>query len=291
MPPYIFNLIGNPTIGGIFFNKTRFCSASSFTMSSNKLNGLFVMGGTMITGSVLSYYLYSNMNTNIGVSWSRLHNTMSGFIRWSGLYKSVNNESVIRDESYENKYYDQYEQLELCELEEDYVKSLRNNVVFETTPKGGIVMYYDFEKESFIYYCDTKDISYLYLETVARKYAMTFHCKKLVVDMKHELILAKEKKNNVNKNDEKIRNTDTKDASNDNLFATFKSYNKKGLRVDDDGNVNLNKKFVLRRQANRYSYGGKIGQFSILKPDEYKIEKPTDNMNYETFKKLMAKKN
>lgn len=288
MPPYIFNLIGNPTIGGIFFNKTRFCSASSFTMSSSKLNGLFVMGGTMITGSALSYYLYSNMNTNIGFSWSRLYNTMGGFMEWTGLYKSVNNESVIKDDFYENKYYEQYDKLELCDLEEDYVKSLRNNFVFETTPRGGIVMYYDFEKESFIYYCDTKDISYLFLETVARKYAVTFHCKKLVVDMKHELMLAKEKKNNVNKNLGKVGNTVTNIASKDNLFATFKGYNKKGFGKELN---TTNKKFILRQQANRYSYGGKFDQFSILKSPEYKIEKSMDNMNYETFKKLMAKKN
>jgi len=52
------------------------------------------------------------------------------------------------------------------------------------TPKGRIIMYYDFEKESFIYHCDTKDVPYLYLETVARKYALTYHCKKIVVDIK-----------------------------------------------------------------------------------------------------------
>ena len=285
MPPYIFNLIGNPSIGGIFFNKTRVCS------SSNKIDGLFVIGGTIAASSVLSYYLYTNSknnNANIGVSWSLLHNTMVELGEWTGLYKSVKTKPVNNEECYENKYYEQYDKLELCELEEDYVKSLRNNVVFETTPKGGIAMYYDLEKESFIYYCDTKDISYLFLETVARKYAVTFHCKKLVINMKHELMLAKEKRNNVNKNIGKVGNADAKIASKDNLFATFKGYNKKGLGEESN---TTNKKFVLRQQANRYSYGGKFDQLLLLKSPEYKIEKPMDNMNYETFKKLMAKKN
>ena len=55
------------------------------------------------------------------------------------------------------------------------------------------------DKESFIYYCDTKDISYLYLEAVARKYALTYSCKKIVVDIKAELKRAKDIKagNNV----------------------------------------------------------------------------------------------
>jgi len=257
----------------------RFISKKPFFYIGSGLGLLF--------SSTLLYYSYPHiLNT---IRSSGIYNKYVKNV--GGEDKEEKKKQKTLEEPYENKYYDLFDKLECEDLEEDVVKGMKNNALYETTPKGNVIMYYDFEKEGFVYYCDTKDISYLYLETVARKYAVTFHCKKLVVDMKHELILAKEKKNNVNKNNEEIRNTDTKDASNDNLFATFKSYNKKGLRVDDDGNVNLNKKFVLRRQANRYSYGGKVGQFSIIKPDEYKIEKPTDNMNYETFKKLMAKKN
>ena len=43
-------------------------------------------------------------------------------------------------------------------------------------------MYYDYDKESFSYYCDVKDISYLYLETVVRKYAINFNCKKYGIE-------------------------------------------------------------------------------------------------------------
>jgi len=53
----------------------------------------------------------------------------------------------------------------------------------------------------------------------------------------------------------------------------------------------MNKKFILRQNANRYSYSGKVNTYSFLKRNEYKIEKPMDKMDYETFKKLMAKKN
>ena len=269
MPPYIFNRMCEPSI--LFFNKTRFCSFPP------KTSTLIAIGGGVVTTSTLSYYLYSKCDFN----WLWLRNILT---KWTSWTKSVGDDPVKKIESYENKYYDEYDNLESRQLEEDSVKSLLNNVLFESTPKGGIAMYYDFEKESFVYYCDTKDIPYLFLETVARKYAVTFHCKIIVVDMKQELMLAKEKKNNI-----LVTNGIGDDVSTkDNLFASFKSYNRKG---SVDGTNSTNKKFVLRQQANRYSYGGKVGQFSILKPDEYKIEKPTDNMNYETFKKLMAKKN
>ena len=193
--------------------------------------------------------------------------------------------SGVEVESYENKYYDKYDEMESEDLDEDYVKTLKNNVLYEMTPKGRIIMYYDFEKESFIYYCDTKDVPYLYLETVARKYALTYHCKKIVVDIKRELDAAKE--TNI-ANDNKSKAQALVDAKKtDNLFASFKSYNRKGT----GGSKTMNKKFILRQNANRYSYSGKVNTYSFLKRNEYKIEKPMDKMDYETFKKLMAKKN
>jgi hypothetical protein len=273
----------------------RFISKKPFFYISSGLGLLF--------SSTLLYYSYPHiLNT----------------IRSSGIYnkyvKNVGGEEEedkekkkkkkTSDEPYENKYYDRFEKLECEELEEDTVKGLKNNALCETTPKGNVIMYYDFEKESFVYYCDTKDIPYLYLETVARKYALTYHCKKIVVDIKKEMENAKQTnvkqtnvtQTNTNKSNlstiyENTNNIDTKIQPKTNkvndMFASFKSYNRKG----SGGSKTMNKKFVLRQNANRYSYSGKVSQYPILKTDDYKIEKPMEKMDYETFKKLMAKKN
>ena len=175
---------------------------------------------------------------------------------------------------YFNKYYDKFDELEDEDLEEEFVKSLKNSVLFETTPKGNVIMYYDYDKESFVYYCDNKkDISYLYLEAVIRKYALTFKCKKLVVDIKKELKNARE--------------TDTKKPVTDEIFAAFKSYNRKGT---GGTTKNINKKFILREQANRYTYNGKISDYDYIKKNEYKTNNSEDKMDYQTFKKLMAQK-
>jgi len=155
--------------------------------------------------------------------------------------------------------------------------------LYEMTPKGRIIMYYDFEKESFIYHCDTKDVPYLYLETVARKYAITYHCKKIVVDIKKELEVAKEASVANNTKSNLLVGVKASDS----LFASFKSYNRKGT----GGSKTINKKFILRQNANRYSYGGKVNEFPFIKTNEYSVEKPMEKMDYETFKKLMAKKN
>ncbi|MDA9072364.1 hypothetical protein N9K75_00660 [bacterium] len=257
-----------------------------FQTISNRLTSkkpFFYIGSGLgvLFSSTLLYYSYPHILNTI-------HSTR--------LYKYVKddskeekeNENKAQEEPYENKYYDRFEQLECEDLEEDTVKGMKNNTLYEMTPKGKVIMYYDFEKESFVYYCDTKDIPYLYLETVARKYALTYDCKKIVVDIKKEMENAKQSNTNKSKLSTIYENTSSSSTKKTtDMFASFKSYNRKGT----GGSKATNKKFVLRQNANRYSYSGKVSQYPILKTDDYKIEKPMEKMDYETFKKLMAKKN
>lgn len=256
-------------------------NTSIFSTISKRVdrNMLYVTSGVAVS-SVLLYYFYSNL--------SDMKLTMSIFslLNNNHLTDKANDKATDKDKSnecsYENKYYDKFQEMETEDLEEDCVKSLQNSVLYEMTPKGRIIMYYNFEKESFIYHCDTKDVPYLYLETVARKYALTYHCKKIVVDIKKELEVAREI-SIANENKTKL----LVGVKADSLFASFKSYNRKG----SGGSKTINKKFILRQNANRYSYGGKVSEFPFTKTNEYKLEKPMEKMDYETFKKLMAKKN
>ena len=246
-------------------------------------NMLYVTSGVAV-GSVLFYYFYSNLpDMKLTMSiFSLLNNNGNNELTDKAKDKDKDKDKS-KDISYENKYYDKFQGMESEELDEADVKSLTTSVLFEMTPKGRIIMYYNFEKETFIYHCDTKDVPYLYLETVARKYALTYHCKKIVVDIKKELELARE----ASVANEKNANMLVSVKAPDSLFASFKSYNRKG----SGGSKTLNRKFILRQNANRYSYGGKVNEFPFIKTNEYKIQKPMEKMDYETFKKLMAKKN
>lgn len=191
------------------------------------------------------------------------------------------------EEPYENKYYSKYDQLESEDLSEEYVKGLKNSIVYEFTPKGSVLMYYDFDKGSFIYYCHTKDMPYLFLETVARKYVITNKCKSIFVDIKRELELAKETlQDNQTKNVVQIdhgKTTQHTTNAND-IYASFKSYNRKG----SGGSNTTNKRFILRQNANRYSHVGKISDFKIIKSHEYKICDQKETMDYDAYKKMMA---
>ena len=259
-------------------------NTSIFSTISKRVdrNMLYVTSGVAVS-SVLFYYFYSNLSDmKLHMSIFSLLNSNSNNQLTDKASDLATDKDKSKDVSYENKYYDKFQEMESEDLEEDGVKSLKNSVLYEITPKGRIIMYYDFEKESFIYHCDTKDVPYLYLETVARKYALTYHCKKIVVDIKKELELARET-SVANENKSKL----LIGVKADSLFASFKSYNRKG----SGGSKTINKKFILRQNANRYSYGGKVSEFPFIKTNDYKLEKPMEKMDYETFKKLMAKKN
>lgn len=187
-------------------------------------------------------------------------------------------------EAYINKYYDKFNKLEDTDIEEAVVKCLKTSILYEATPRGGVIMFYDFEKESFCYYADTKDVPYLFLETAARRYVTINKCKQVYVDMKAELLVAN------NRNHDKsmgigidTTNSNKAGVNKSEPFASFKSYNRKGS--GGTNMTNLNKKFILRQNANRYSYMGKIKEFQMINKVEYnKIKNPVTTMDYNTFK-------
>lgn len=200
--------------------------------------------------------------------------------------------------SYENRYYETFSKLTDKKLDDDHVKKLRNNILYEMTPKGRVILYYDVEKEGFSYYCDTKDIPYKYLEAVAHKYAITYDCKNLVVDMKNELnksVILSEKQGS-NETLTSILKTSTQLKENTNnsksikktvsiendMFVNYKQYNRKG----SGGNIIPNKQSILKNKSNKYTYLGKMKDYSFIQRDKYVIQKKEEEFNYAAFKSL-----
>jgi len=63
----------------------------------------------------------------------------------------------------------------------------KRRILFENTPRGNIIMYYDPYKLAFAYYCDTSSMPYSLLNAIAMKYVMNFHCIDLFVDNEYAL--------------------------------------------------------------------------------------------------------
>jgi hypothetical protein len=155
---------------------------------------------------------------------------------------------------------------------------------------------YDNNRETFNFYSDNM-IPYRFLETVARKYVITYNCRPLYIDMEEELKIY-EKKMLEHEENEKQTNLTQQSEPKKNVFAKFKSYNTEGksghvgkvpgpqnsVQNKDTGDKDKNRKIILKDNANRYSCQGKIHNFSIIKRPEKKLLSKKLAMTFATFK-------
>ena len=145
--------------------------------------------------------------------------------------------------AYESKYNDQYRALEKVDLSSEFVQGLKNSFIMESTPIGNVIMYYDENKSSFVYYSDNV-IPYRFLEVLGRKYVCTFKCAKLYTNMEDEIKMVENKlaeaheKEQLEKEQlEQLEQTaaaqkeqnaepNLKNPVQKSVFAKFKNYNK-----------------------------------------------------------------
>jgi hypothetical protein len=183
------------------------------------------------------------------------------------------------------------------------VESLGNCCVMEHTPLGNVVMLYDKVRETFKYYSDNT-IPYRYLEVVARKYVKQFNCRPIFVDMDEEIQLA-EKQNQERKEKEESdkKKKEEKPASQieekRNVFAKFKSYNKeagtghvntgappKNSLPNKSKNDKPDADYILKNNANRFTYEGRLANFSFIKKVDRKVVDKKAAMTFADFKKM-----
>lgn len=170
-------------------------------------------------------------------------------------------------------------------------------VLFETTPAGNVIMTYNAKKEVFEYYSDCT-IPYRYLDTACRKYAATFVCKPLYIDMNEE-VKASEAKTMLlreSKAKEKEKDNANKDpVKKKNVFAKFKSYNKdSGLGGAPPKNsmpgaqkVEDSEPVIVKERTNKFLSLGKTMNFIAVK----KVERKEANtkLSFADFKKMFKK--
>jgi hypothetical protein len=187
-----------------------------------------------------------------------------------------------------------------------------NNYIMEYTPLGNVYMRYNNNKKSFEYFSNNT-IPYRFLESVARKYVMTFWCKPLFVDIEEELKIAEEKYNEEKKQmdiKEKEKEKDKASSNNSkNVVAQFKNYNKNQMNKSslkpqaknrDQSNFTLpshiksnlpnvnttTDKQLLKEKANRYTWEGRLSDFCPLKKIDKKILNKNLVLSFADFKRL-----
>lgn len=186
-----------------------------------------------------------------------------------------------------------------------------NNYVLESTPLGNIYMRYNHNKKSFEYFSNNT-IPYRYLETVCRKYVMTFRCKALFVDLEDELNKAQIKDDELKKETDLKKENELKNEKDNNqpknVLANFKNYNKetkKEPNMPNRGNksslppqmkVNLpilntkGEKQLLKENANRYTWEGRVANLSLLKTVDRKMVDKNYALSFADFKQMQQNK-
>ena len=166
---------------------------------------------------------------------------------------------------------------------------MKKNVITESTPNGNVVMSYHFnekdpELSAFQYYCNDRSIPYKYLDTVARKFAITYNCPELYLYLKTELMKGVDK---IKQDEEKekaaaemLKKKDEEKQKVESVFATFKKYKQEEPK---------SKKAKLRSLLvgkNRYTRLGNIEDYEkILLPKKENDVKP---ISFAEYKKMMS---
>lgn len=183
------------------------------------------------------------------------------------------------NENIDKCFYNEKELRELLiEEDNDLEKKWKTKLLFENTPRGNIIMYYDAFKQGFSYYCDQTSLPYHLLNAVAMKYVMTFRCRDFFADNQEtpenhpSPLLEPVKAIEIKKKDENVV-VPKKPAP----FAKFKSYNMVNSKVKQEENKKLKQEENKKEEKdekiyirNKFICLGKIRNFKLIQSIEKK---------------------
>ena len=187
---------------------------------------------------------------------------------------------------YEQKYYEDFSEMEDRDLDDEEISGLKKKFVCETTPNGDVIICYNKDQESFDVWHD-RSIPFMVLDAVAQHYAIEHDVKAICVDYKHEFdqSVAKMKESNEKKesiDEDKEENKEGKKS--DGVFAKFKVYN-----VASEKSKSVVNKIVTDK-CNRFRRAGDIKEWHDIhdeEDDSSDAEEDTKKMlSYEQFKSM-----
>ena len=189
-------------------------------------------------------------------------------------------------------------------------KKWKIRLLYETTPLGNIIMFYDVYKKGFSYYSDIH-ITYTLLNVVAMKYVRIFCCRDLFIDDSItpsenpspfiELEKKEEKEEKKEKKEKKEEKEESKTIRNGpfikikkNLESNKKEETQKTKQEEHLYNVN---KFIYMGKISNFSFIQKIqkkrvvlsnqNRFKDMFEEEHEIQK--EILSYSEYRKLMKK--
>ena len=171
-----------------------------------------------------------------------------------------------------------YEEKYPIEEARDLNKDINSDLCFinDHTPDGNVFMKFNKDNEGFDFWCDKKDISYQYLETVARKYVTYFSCASFYIDREQDI------KNQIEQQEKEIKEAEEaskkraeaqEEDSDDDVFAKLKSPVEKKTK----------KEIKAAIHANKFKWKGKVKEFPMIKKVKTQ-EKKKKKMGFSDWK-------
>ena len=171
----------------------------------------------------------------------------------------------------------------------------KTRILYESTPRGNIVMYYDIYRHGFAYYADQNSIPHSVLNAVAMKYVVTFFCRDFFTDEEtislerlpksFEEEEEKNKEEDKKKKREREREKEKEKEKSSVQFAKFKQYKS---AIPDAKKEVVKNKFIIK---------GKLYDFQITQKQTRKLnQQPTAygdmfgrNISYKAFTQMKDK--
>jgi len=252
------------------------------------LNSIIITFWTFTTGIFFGLFLISHiLYSKLGVKLFNYH-------------ENENDETEIEEVDYEDKYPIK------TDIEHTNTNPSPYTYLVENTPDGMVFFQYNVDEEGF-YYWTNNNISFQYLETVARKYVNMFHCKDFYIERKINQESDSESDREEEHESEETDNNETKlvekesehDAELDNQikqeedkvtkvpFAKLKKYNNNSVpnSIPNSNHKNKNNSSQqVEERSCKFIKKGKISDLQMLNKQE--IETPRQKMDFQSFKKM-----
>lgn len=159
----------------------------------------------------------------------------------------------------------------------------KKKILFESTPIGNVIMFYNVYKRGFSYYSDVH-ITYPLLNAVAMKYVRMFYCRDLFIDdiltpleNPSPLILLEQEYEKEKERKEKEKRSETvEDKEKNKIFKNGPFVKNKTNQKVKTKDINGNDKNSLQHlyNVNKFIYMGKIHNFSFIQKIEKKLKMP-----------------
>jgi len=178
------------------------------------------------------------------------------------------NKELYDYDPYLFEYLDEFNALKSSVLGVDFLNSLKYKYVKLVTPKGEIIMTYNYDYSNFEYYCKKSNIiDFTYLDVVSRIFVVKNDCKNIYIDKCENYDYGLDCEI-IDDNADADADVDANDADVD----AVKEKEKESCIFYNKLNKNTNSKDDVEYVSNKYKYKGTIEDFySYCEINKYKI--------------------